>query len=149
MSYAFVFRTTYVGMTARMHVFRLQEVRPVYVDTRILPEQFFFFSNSPATSWWKENTICDRSSSKQRDLTTLAPNEIHPKLMTRSSDIINCTKAVAKQKLLKLFQKFIFFRKFSKPTALIIQLQKSELSGRVRSRAGFQTRIICCPGRCF
>jgi hypothetical protein len=27
------------------------------------------------------------------DLTTLEANEVHPKLMTQSSDIINCTKA--------------------------------------------------------
>jgi hypothetical protein len=41
MSYAFVFRTTYVGMTARMHVFRLPEVRALYVNTRVLPDFFF------------------------------------------------------------------------------------------------------------
>jgi len=68
---------------------------------------------------------------------------------TKRSHVTNCTKAAAKQKLLKLFQKFIFFRIFSKPTALIIRLQKSELSGKVRGRAGFETRIIFCPGRCF
>jgi len=39
MIYASVFRTTYVGMTARLHMFRLPEVRPVYVGTRVLPEQ--------------------------------------------------------------------------------------------------------------
>jgi hypothetical protein len=48
---------------------------------------------------------------------------------------------IAKHNLLKLFHKFIFFRKFSTPAALIIHLPKSEHYCKVRRRDEFQTWI--------
>jgi hypothetical protein len=65
---------------------------------------------------------------------------------TQRSNIINCTKALAKQNSLKLLQKFIVFRKFTKPTALIIQSQKSERRCKVGPllcilRAALQTQM--------